>query len=71
MNNNFNYKEDSDDISDEKVSPKTKSEIQRLFLILLSIGLVLGVVVAFGVVKVLHNWGLTEKTPQFEHLLKK
>lgn len=71
MNNNFNYNDDYVDISDEKVSPKNVNKIRRLFLILLSVGLALGIVVSFAVVKLLNNWGLTEKTPQFERQLQK
>jgi hypothetical protein len=41
-----------------------------LFLILLSIGLVCGIIASVAVVKVLNHFGMTEKTPQFEHLKK-
>jgi hypothetical protein len=64
----FNSNNDNDDNDkEEKVSPQTETKIKRLFLILLSVGLVLGGIAAFGVIKLLNQWGLTEKTPQFQH----
>jgi ABC-type antimicrobial peptide transport system permease subunit len=69
MNYDFNNNNNDNDYLDrEKVSPQTERKIKRLFLILVSVGLVLGVIAAVGVVKMLNQFGLTEKTPQFEHI---
>jgi hypothetical protein len=70
MNYDFNNNNNNDSFEEEKVSPQTERKIKRLFLILVSVGLVLGVIAAVGVVKMLTQFGLTEKTPQFEHIKK-
>lgn len=70
-NNNESDEINSEDVSDEKVSPKTVSKIRRLFFTLLSIGLAIGIIMAFAVVKVLNKFGLTDKTPQFERQIQK
>jgi hypothetical protein len=54
----------------EQISPRKRQEFQKLFLILLTIGLVLGVIASVGIVKLMNNLGLTEKTPQFERIQK-
>jgi len=76
MNNNFfDPEQNSDNVNDfsadnevEKISPQKKQEIQKLFIILLAIGLVIGIFTAWGVVTIMNNFGLTEKTNQFEKL---
>lgn len=76
MNNNFfDPGQNSDNVNDfsadnevEKISPQKKKEIQKLFIILLAIGLVIGIFTAWGVVTIMNNFGLTEKTNQFEKL---
>lgn len=68
-NNNQNNNDDYFD-EDEKVSPENKRKMQRLFIILLSIGLVFGIIASVVVVKVLNHFGMTDKTPQFEHIKK-
>ncbi|WP_330204963.1 hypothetical protein [Cyanobacterium sp. Dongsha4] len=76
MNNNFfdpdqnsgNVNDFSADNEVEKISPQKKKEIQKLFMILLAIGLVIGIFTAWGVVTIMNNFGLTEKTNQFEKL---
>ncbi len=64
MNQHLN---DSPTSESQRIRERTR-QIRRLFIILLSIGLVGGGILGFGVVKVLKKLGLTEKTPQFEHL---
>ena len=64
MNQHLN---DSHTSETRRIRERTR-QIRRLFIILLSIGLVTGGIVAFGVVKILNKLGLTEKTPQFEHI---
>lgn len=46
---------------DAELSPEGRRQVKRLFLILLSIGLVLGAIVAIGVVKVMDRLGLTDE----------
>ncbi len=55
----------------ENISPQKKKEFQKLFIILLVIGLIIGVFAAWGVVTIMSNFGLTEKTNQFEKLHNK
>lgn len=77
MNNNFNFNLNDDnnkeleDFEQEKIPAQTASKIRRLFFILVSVGLVFGGITAFGVIKMLNHFGLTEKTPQFEFPVKK
>ena len=72
MNNNFNFNlnnnndDDFDKFEEEEIPAQTVNKIRRLFFILLSVGLVLGAITAFGVIKVLNHFGLTDKTPQLE-----
>ena len=61
-----NQNDDSD--IQEKISPRKRREIQKLFFILLAIGLVIGTIVSVGIVKLMNHFGLTEKTPQFESI---
>lgn len=68
QNNQDNHLENLEEY--EQLSPRKKKEIQKLFLTLLSVGLVIGIIVSVGVVKVLNHFGLTEKTPQFERIQK-
>jgi len=62
---------DSDSKELAKISPQKKREIQKLFMILLTIGLVIGSIVSFAIVKALNKLGLTDKTPQFERIQTK
>lgn len=66
---NYHYNLDSStDNEEENISPQKKKEFQKLFLILLIIGLIIGIFTAWGVVKVMSNFGLTEKTNQWEKI---
>lgn len=56
---------------EENISPQKKKELQKLFIILLIIGLVIGIFSAWGVIRVMNNLGLTEKTNQWEKLQQK
>ncbi|MGK7933718.1 MAG: hypothetical protein AB4041_20125 [Microcystaceae cyanobacterium] len=38
-----------------------KRTLRNLFLILLTVGISLGVLLSIGLVKLLNNWGLTDK----------
>lgn len=51
-----------------KLSPQKRREFQKLFIILITIGLVIGTIVSFALIKVMTKFGLTEKTPQFERI---
>lgn len=68
MNFDFN---DNDELNkmeeEEEVSPHTLNKIRRLFVILVSVGLAVGIIASVVVVKALNHFGLTDKTPQFEH----
>ncbi|HIK38359.1 MAG: hypothetical protein NZ901_11190 [Geminocystis sp.] len=51
-----------------EVSPEKRREIKRVFLFLLALGLTIGILTSFSVVKLLKYLGLTEKTNQFERI---
>lgn len=71
MNYDFhNHDSDDDSFEQQKVSPQTKRNLKKLYIILISVGLLLGAITAVGVVKILTQFGLTEKTPQFEYQKK-
>ena len=68
-NNNYQFPQLDDDLEiKEQISPQKRKEYQKLFLILLSVGLVLGAIVSVGIVKLMNHFGLTDKTPQFERI---
>ena len=67
-NNNYQFPQLDDSEIKEQISPQKRKEYQKLFLILLSIGLVLGVIISVGIVKLMNHFGLTDKTPQFERI---
>lgn len=70
--NNNNYQDNQlENLEEyEQISPQKKRDIQKLFLMLLSVGLVIGIIVSVVIVKVMNHFGLTEKTPQFERIQK-
>jgi hypothetical protein len=76
MNNSFfdpnqNSSDNNQDIDREelaKISPQKRREFTKLFVILITIGLVIGTIVSFALIKVMTKFGLTEKTPQFERI---
>lgn len=70
-NQNFDYNSLDSESELEKVSPQTTKKIKKLFFILVSTGLVIGIISAFAVVKILNHFNLTETTPQFKHQLQK
>ncbi|MGF1535142.1 MAG: hypothetical protein ACFB4J_01480 [Elainellaceae cyanobacterium] len=51
---------------EDKRVEQRKQNLQKLFLILLAIGLVLGGLLAIGVIQLMIRFGLTESQPQFE-----
>ncbi|MGI0483148.1 hypothetical protein ACN4EE_20490 [Geminocystis sp. CENA526] len=66
-NNNGNGKEfDREELA--TLSPQKRREFQKLFIILITVGLVIGSIVSFALIKVMGKFGLTEKTPQFERI---
>ncbi|BAQ65336.1 hypothetical protein [Geminocystis sp. NIES-3709] len=75
MNNSFfdpdsngNQEIDREELA--KVSPQKQQELKKIFILLITIGLVIGAIVSFGLIKVMSKFGLTEKTPQFERIQK-
>ncbi len=66
--NNGNREIDREELA--KVSPQKKQELKKIFILLITIGLVIGAIVSFGLIKVMSKFGLTEKTPQFERIQK-
>jgi hypothetical protein len=67
-NDNNNQQIDQEEL--EKISPQKKREFQKLFIILLTIGLIIGAAVSVVLIKVMTQFGLTDKTPQFERIQK-
>ncbi len=70
-NNNYNSNQQENLEEYEQISPRKKREIQKLFIILLTVGLFIGIVVSVGIVKLMNHFGLTDKTPQFEFIESK
>lgn len=69
-NNNYEFPQLDNVENYEQISPEKRKKYQKLFLILLSVGLVLGAIVSVGIVKLMNHFGLTDKTPQFERIQK-
>lgn len=67
-NNNYEFPQLDNVENYEQISPEKRKKYQKLFLILLSVGLVLGAIVSVGIVKLMNHFGLTDKTPQFERI---
>lgn len=66
--NNSNNNQDIDGEELAKISPEKKRQFTKLFVILITIGLIIGTIVSFALIKVMTKFGLTEKTPQFERI---
>lgn len=66
--NNSNNNQDIDQEELAKISPQKRREFTKLFVILITIGLIIGTIVSFALIKVMTKFGLTEKTPQFERI---
>lgn len=66
--NNSNNNQDIDKEELAKISPQKRREFTKLFVILITIGLIIGTIVSFALIKVMTKFGLTEKTPQFERI---
>jgi hypothetical protein len=66
--NNSNNHQEIDGEELEKISPQKRREFTKLFVILITVGLVIGAIVSFALIKVMTKFGLTEKTPQFERI---
>ena len=60
---NFN-----DDKGEETPSEQTVKTLRKFIAILLSIGLVIGIISAWTIAKLMDRYGLTEKTNQIEQL---
>ena len=58
----------SDGQEDKPISEQTKKTMKKLLVILISIGLVIGIISSWVIVKLMNKYGLTEKTDQFEKL---
>jgi hypothetical protein len=69
--NNFSSEDFSENQTDETPSPQTTKTLQKLFAILISIGLVIGIVTSVVIVKLMNKYGLTEKTNQLEQIQPK
>ena len=71
-NNQFNNLDrDLDDAQDNEVpSEQTTKTVRKFLLILISIGLVIGIFSSWIIVKLLNQYGLTEKTNQIEQIRK-
>lgn len=65
-NSNNNQEIDREELA--KISPQKRREFTKLFVILITVGLVIGTIVSFTLIKVMTKFGLTEKTPQFERI---
>jgi len=69
--NGDNYLENAQETEEIKeISPQKKREFQKLFIFLLTFGLIIGVIVSVIFIKVMTKFGLTDKTPQIEQLRK-
>lgn len=66
--NPLEYLQEKEEI--ENISPQKKREFQKLFIILLTTGLIIGGIVSVVIIKTMSKFGLTEKTPQFERIQK-
>ncbi|MBL1209597.1 hypothetical protein [Geminocystis sp. GBBB08] len=66
--NNLESLKDNEEM--ENISPQKKREFQKLFIILLTVGLIIGGIVSIVLIKTMSKFGLTEKTPQFERIQK-
>lgn len=66
--NRLEYLQEKEEI--ENISPQKKREFQKLFIILLTVGLIIGGIVSVVLIKTMSKFGLTEKTPQFERIQK-
>ncbi len=55
---------------DKPISPQTKKTMQKLFTVLISIGLIIGIISSWVIVKLMNKYGLTEKTNQLEPIQK-
>ena len=53
---------------DEKPSEQTVKTLKKFIAILLSIGLVIGIISAWTIAKLMDRYGLTEKTNQLEQI---
>ena len=70
-NNQSDRMYDSDSVDtnpEQQVSKETKRAVQKLLVILISIGLVIGIVSSVVIVKLMNKYGLTEKTNQLEKI---
>lgn len=65
-NSNNNQEIDREELA--KISPQKRREFTKLFVILITVGLVIGAIVSVVLIKVMSKFGLTEKTPQFERI---
>ncbi len=54
--------------TNEQPSPQTTKSLRKLFTILLSIGLVIGIISSVVIVQLMNKYGLTEKTNQMEQI---
>ena len=65
----FNQKSNSNDETEyinQRSLAKTKQKLQRIFLVLMAIGLVLGIFLSIGVVAILNKLGLTNKPDRID-----
>ena len=62
----FDKNDDFD--KEEKPSEQTVKTLKKFIAILLSIGLVIGIISAWTIAKLMDRYGLTEKTNQLEQI---
>ena len=66
------YDNSSSDREDNEVpSEQTTKSLKKIFTILITIGLILGIISSWIIVKLMNKYGLTEKTNQLEQIQKK
>lgn len=54
--------------TNETPSPQTTKTLKQFFAILVSIGLLIGIITSIVIVKLMNQYGLTEKTNQLEQI---
>jgi hypothetical protein len=56
--------------NNETPSEQTTKTLKKFFTILLTIGLIIGIITSVVIVKLMNRYGLTEKTNQLEQIKK-
>ena len=65
------YDNSSSNREDNEVpSEQTTKSLKKILIILMSIGLIIGIITSWVIVKLMNKYGLTEKTNQLEQIQK-